>query len=71
MRGIQTRAAQIISGAFRSIVGAVLNIELYLLSIRQQLDMIIYDALLRLIISSAYSFIKSLRVLFNRFLALN
>jgi hypothetical protein len=33
--------------------------------------MIIYDALLRLIISSTYSFIKNFRVLFNRFLILN
>jgi hypothetical protein len=33
--------------------------------------MIIYDALLRLIISSIYSFIKNLRILFNRSLALN
>jgi hypothetical protein len=48
-----------------------LNVELYLLSIRQQLNMIIYDALLRLIISSTYLFIKSLKVLSNRFLALN
>jgi hypothetical protein len=33
--------------------------------------MIIYDALLRLIINSTYSFIKSLKVLFNRFFVLN
>jgi hypothetical protein len=33
--------------------------------------MIIYDALLRLIINSTYFFIKNLRVLLNRFLALN
>jgi hypothetical protein len=39
--------------------------------IRQQLNMIIYDALLRLIISSTYFFIKSLKVLLNRFFALN
>ncbi len=62
---------QIISEAFRFIVEIALNVKLYLLSIRQQLNMIIYDALLRLIISSAYSFIKSLRVLFNRFLVFN
>jgi hypothetical protein len=66
MKDIQTRTIQIISKAFKSIVDAILNIELYLFSIRQQLNMIIYDALLRLIISSTYSFIKSLRVLSNR-----
>jgi hypothetical protein len=71
MRNIQTRAAQIISNAFRFIVEVALNVELYLLSIRQQLNMIIYDALLRLIISSTYFFIKSLRVLLNRFLVFN
>jgi hypothetical protein len=70
MRDIQTRATQIIFDAFRSIVEATLNVELYLLSIRQQLNMIIYDALLRLIINFAYFFIKNLRVLLNRFLAL-
>jgi hypothetical protein len=71
MRNIQIRAAQIISDVFRSTFDAILNIELYLFFIRQQLDMIIYDALLRLIINSTYSFIKSLRMLSNRFLALN
>jgi hypothetical protein len=71
MKKIQIRTAQIISDAFRFIVEIVLNVKLYLLSIRQQLNMIIYDALLRLIISSTYSFIKNLRVLFNRFLVLN
>jgi hypothetical protein len=71
MKSIQTRTVQIISDAFRFIVEIVLNVKLYLFSIRQQLNMIIYDALLRLIISSTYFFIKSLRVLFNRFLVLN
>jgi hypothetical protein len=71
MKSIQTRTIQIISDAFRIIVEATLNVKLYLFSIRQQLNMIIYDALLRLIISSTYLFIKSLRVLINRFLAFN
>ncbi len=71
MKNIQTRTAQIISNAFRFIVEIVLNVELYLSLIRQQLNMIIYDALLRLIISSTYFFIKSLKVLLNRFFALN
>jgi hypothetical protein len=70
MKNIQIRTIQIIFDAFRSIVEAILNVELYLLSIRQQLNMIIYDALLRLIINFAYFFIKSFRVLLNRFLAL-
>ncbi len=68
MKSIQTRTAQIISDVFRNIVDATLDVELNLFSIRQQLNMIIYDALLRLIINSTYFFIKSLRILFNRFL---
>jgi hypothetical protein len=71
MRDIQIRVVQIIFEAFRFIVEIILNVKLYLFSIRQQLDMIIYDALLRLIISSTYFFIKSLRVLLNRSLAFN
>jgi hypothetical protein len=70
MKDIQIRTIQIISDVFKSIVDATLNIELYLFLIRQQLNMIIYDALLRLIISSTYSFIKSSRMLFNRFFVL-
>jgi hypothetical protein len=71
MRSIQIRTTQIISDAFKFIVEIALNVEFYLFSIRQQLNMIIYDALLRLIISSTYLFIKNLRVLLNRFFALN
>jgi hypothetical protein len=71
MKNIQIRAVQIISDAFRFIVEIVLNVKLYLLLICQQLNMIIYDALLRLIISSTYSFIKNFRVLFNRSLIFN
>jgi hypothetical protein len=71
MKNIQIRAAQIISDVFKSIFDAILNIDLYLFFIRQQLNMIIYDALLRLIINSIYSFIKNSRILFNRFFALN
>jgi hypothetical protein len=66
MRDIQIRTTQIISDVFRSIVDATLNVELYLFSIRQQLNIVIYDALLRLIINLAYLFIKSFRVLLNR-----
>jgi ABC-type multidrug transport system permease subunit len=68
MKSIQIRATQIISDIFKSIVDAILNVELYFYSIRQQLNIVIYDALLRLIISFAYFFIKSLRMIFNRFL---
>ncbi len=39
MKNIQTRATQIILEIFKNIVDATLNVELYLFSIRQQLDM--------------------------------
>jgi ABC-type multidrug transport system permease subunit len=71
MKNIQIRTIQIIADVFKSIVEAILNIEFYLFSIRQQLNMIIYDALLRLIISSTYFFIKSLSMLSNRFFVRN
>jgi hypothetical protein len=71
MKDIQIWATQIISDVFRFTIEAILNVKFYLSSIRQQLNMIIYDALLQLIINSTYFFIKSLRVLLNRFFALN
>jgi hypothetical protein len=71
MKNIQIRTIQINSEIFKSIVDAILNVELYLFSIRQQLNMIIYDTLLRLIINSIYFFIKSFRVLFNRSFVFN
>jgi hypothetical protein len=71
MKNIQIQAIQIIAETFKFIVEIALNVKFYLSSIRQQLNMIIYDALFHLIINSTYFFIKSLRVLFNQFLALN
>jgi hypothetical protein len=71
MKSIQIWTIQIITKIFKNIVDAILNIELYLFSIRQQLNMIIYDALLRLIINSTYFFIKNLKVLLNWTFALN
>ena len=50
LANIQTRATQIIAKAFKFISGTALEIELHLLSIRQQFDVFIYDALLRIII---------------------
>ena len=56
---IQTRAAQIITEAFKFILETALKIKFHLLSIRQQLDVFIYDALLRIIISLIYEHIRS------------
>ena len=63
---IQTRAAQIIAETFKFISDTALEIEFHLLSIRQQLDIFIYDALLRIIISLIYEHIRSQRKLSNR-----
>ena len=56
---IQTRTAQIIAEAFKFISNTALKIEFHLLSIRQQFDVFIYDALLRIIISFIYKHIRS------------
>ena len=63
---IQTRTTQIIAKAFKFISNTALEIELHLFSIRQQLDVFIYDALLRIIINFIYEHIRSQRKLSNR-----
>ena len=63
---IQTRTAQIIAEAFKFISETALKIEFHLLSIRQQLDVFIYDALLRIIISFIYEHIRSQRKFSDR-----
>ena len=63
---IQTRAAQIIAEAFKFTSDTELEIEFHLLSIRQQLDVFIYDALLRIIINLIYEHIRSQKRLSDR-----
>ena len=63
---IQTRAAQIIAEAFKFTSDTALEIEFHLFSIRQQLDVFIYDALLRIIINFIYEHIRSQRKLSDR-----
>ena len=63
---IQTRTAQIIAEAFKFTSSTTLEIEFHLLSIRQQFDVFIYDALLRIIISLIYEHIRSQRKLSDR-----
>ena len=63
---IQTRTTQIIAEAFKFISETALKIELHLLLIRQQLDVFIYDALLRIIISFIYEHIRSQKRLSDR-----
>ena len=66
LANIQTRAAQIIAEAFKFISDTALKIEFHLFSIRQQFDVFIYDALLRIIISLIYEHIRSQRKLSDR-----
>ena len=58
LANIQARTAQIIAEAFKFISETALKIEFHLLSIRQQLDVFIYDALLPIIISLIYEHIR-------------
>ena len=66
LTNIQTRAAQIIAEAFKFISETALKIKFYLFLIRQQFDVFIYDALLRIIINFIYEHIRSQRKLSDR-----
>ena len=66
LTNIQTRAAQIIAEAFKFTSDTALEIEFHLFSIRQQLDVFIYDALLRIIINFIYEHIRSQKKLSDR-----
>ena len=66
LANIQTRTKQIIAKTFKFISDTALKIEFHLLSIRQQLDVFIYDALLRIIINFIYEHIRSQRKLSDR-----
>lgn len=68
MRSVQARAAKIIAVAFRTTSGAALNVELYLLPVQNQMDIALYDFLLRIVTSPTYSLIKCQRTLPNRIL---
>ena len=61
MKRIQSRAGNIISGAFRTSAGVALEVELFLRPINLQLDIFLDDALLRIITSPAYKYIISTR----------
>lgn len=61
MKRIQSRAGNIISGAFRTSAGVALDVELFLRPINLQLDIFLNDALLRIITSPAYKYIISIR----------
>lgn len=66
MKNIQARAAKIIAGTFRSTAGSALDIELHLLPVQKQLDIALYDSMLRIITSPTYQLITSQRALENR-----
>ena len=62
MRKVQARAGKIIAGAFKTTAGAALDIELFLRPVNLQLDIFLNDALLRIVSSPAYPYVRSLRV---------
>ena len=65
MKNIQTKTAKIISKIFRSTAKTALNIEFHLLLIQNQMNIVFYDAMLKIIISSTYSHIKIQSILSN------
>ena len=66
MKNIQTKTTKIISKFFRNTAKTALNIEFHLLSIQNQMNIVFYDAMLKIIISSIYSHIKIKKNLLNR-----
>lgn len=68
MRGIQTSAARILAGAFRTTLGAALDVELYLLPVQNEIEIAFYDSRFCIVISPTYGLIKSQQTLTNRIL---
>ena len=65
MKNVQTRTIWIIFKIFRNTTSVVLNVELHLLSIQNQMNITLYNVILRIIINSVYSYIKIQRILLN------
>lgn len=58
---IQARAGKIIAGAFKTTSSSALDVKLFLRPVNLQLDVFLYNALLRIASSPAYTYIKSFR----------
>ena len=65
MKNIQAKAARIISKTFQNTTKTALNIEFYLLFVQNQMNIVFYDVMLRIIINSTYSHIKIQKILSN------
>lgn len=66
MKNIQTKTIKIIVEIFKIIAKIALNVELHLLSMKNYLNVILYDFMLRIISNSIYFFIRNRRTLFDR-----
>ena len=66
MKSIQTRTTKIISKIFYNTAKTALDIEFHLLSIQNQMNIVFYDTMLKIIISSIYSHIRVQKILSNR-----
>ena len=70
MKNIQIKTTKMIANVFRFTTKNALNVEMHLLSIENHMKIVLYDFMLRIIISSIYSLIKNQRIQFDRFLIL-
>lgn len=66
LTAIQCRAGAIIAGAFRTTAGSALDVELFLLPMKQQLEKAIGESLLRVITAPTYTLIQAIRPAFSR-----
>ncbi len=66
LTAIQRRAGAIIAGAFRTTAGPALEVELYLLPMKQQMEKALGYSLLRLTTTSTYDIIRKPRATWNR-----
>ncbi len=66
MTAIQRRAGAIIAGAFRTTACPALDVELFLLPMKQQLEKALGESMLRIITSPTYTLMKKTRPNFTK-----
>lgn len=66
LNAIQRRAGAIIAGAFRTTAGPALDVELFVLPVKQQLEKALGESLLRIITAPTYALMRNTRPAFNK-----